>query len=500
MKFRISGLAAAVALAIIAGILAPAVTGAVPAPVATGPTASVIVRTAPGGDAGVEAFVARSGGRITDRVAMIGALVCELPADRVAALQALPGVVRVTADATCSEAGSRDYTWTPDSDSTAAASPTNVYLETARVRPVWRLERDGRSVNGRDVAIAVIDSGVTDGADFRWDDYRSGTTCIDVSVNLATGETGTADGNGHGTHVAGLIAGDGSASRAGYSGVAPGSNLVNLKVSGADAQATEADVLRALQWVYDNHETYNVRVVNLSLNSDVAQSYKESPIDAACEILWFNGIVVVASAGNSGPNGVTLNAAPANDPFVITVGASDEAYTSSRGDDRVATFSAYGTTTDGFTKPDVYAPGRNIFSTLSPDSLWAEEYPERVDSTGKYFRMSGTSVSAPIVSGTVALMLQYEPSLTPDQVKNRLVRSASTIYDPAGARRPYLDAYSAVTSSDTRSANTGTAASTLLTTGEESILTSSAMWNSVMWNSVMWNSGETLSCQSVMWH
>ena len=506
MKFRISGLAAAVVLALLAGILAPAISGgATPAPTASGPAASVIVRTAPGAEAGVGAFVTRSGGRVTDEIDMIGALVCEVPASVIGALRTQPGVVAVTADGTCGESGSREYRWTPDDDTAGTPAPTNTFLATTRVQSVWRLKRDRHAIDGRGVTIAVIDSGVTDGADFRAYDDLPESSCIKKSVVFDPTDRALGDGNGHGTHVAGIAVGDGSAASSRFGGVAPGANLINLKVSGADAQATEADVLKALQWVYDNREAYNIRVLNLSLNSDVAQSYKESPIDAACEILWFNGVVVVASAGNSGPNGVTLSAAPANDPFIITVGATDEQQSKSRSDDTVAPFSAYGRTADGYVKPDLYAPGRNIYSTLSEDSVWATEYPERLDPSGKYFRMSGTSVSAPVVAGTAALMLQYEPSLTPDQVKNRLVQASGAIADPAGVRRPYLDAYSAVTSTDMRSANTGLEVSTLLTTGEESILTgsvmwNSVMWNSVMWNSVMWNSGETLACQSVMWH
>ena len=120
-------------------------------------------------------------------------------------------------------------------------------------------------------------------------------------------------------------------------------------------------LLQGLQWVLDNKAAYNIRVVNLSLNSSVAESYHTSPLDAAVEILWFNKIVVVASAGNQGSGAIYP---PANDPFVITVGATDDKGTSRLSDDVMATFSAYGTTSDGFKKPDLVAPGTNIIARL----------------------------------------------------------------------------------------------------------------------------------------
>ena len=209
-------------------------------------------------------------------------------------------------------------------------------------------------------------------------------------------------------------------------GIAPGVNLINLKVADKDGMTYESDVIEAFEWVYNHKSEYNIRVVNLSMNSSVAQSYHTSPLDAAVEILWFNGIVVVVSAGNNGTgDGPVTLYPPANDPFVITVGATEDKGTSSLGDDNLAVFSAYGTTEDGFAKPDLVAPGRNLIAPLADKAttVYTEHPLHRVGDY--YFRMSGTSMSAPVVSGAVALLLQDEPNLNPDQVKYRLMATAN---------------------------------------------------------------------------
>jgi serine protease AprX len=219
------------------------------------------------------------------------------------------------------------------------------------------------------------------------------------------------------------------------------------------------------------------------------------------EILWFNGIVVVVSAGN---NGTATLYPPANDPFVIVVGATDDMGTWSINDDVVASFSAYGTTLDNFAKPDLVAPGRNIISLLaSDDSNFALGRPANAvpGADGiSYFRMSGTSAAAPIVSGAVALLRQAYPDLTPDQVKYRLMATALKNwpgYDPAKAGAGYLNILAAVLTNTNESANTGINASQLLWTGSDPVTWGSVAWNSVAWNSVAWNS---VAWNSVAWN
>jgi len=220
-------------------------------------------------------------------------------------------------------------------------------------------------------------------------------------------------------------------------------------------------------------------------------------LDAAVEILWFNKIVVVASAGNQG-SGVIFP--PANDPFIITVGATDDKATNSISDDVLASFSAYGQTSDGFKKPDLVAPGRNIIARLVNQNMGLANAHPANKVGDQYFSMSGTSMAAPMVSGAVALLLQDEPKLTPDQAKYRLMATANKSwsgYDATKSGAGYLDVYAAVNGSTTQSANTGLKASNLLMTGSTPITWNSVGWNSVGWNSVGWNS---VGWNSVGWN
>ncbi len=348
-----------------------------------------------------------------------------------------------------------------------ATAQQNVYNQVIRASDLWNTSA---KIQGKEVGVAVIDSGVQRTKDL---DKR-----LRANVNFNKTFHNSVDRYGHGTFVAGIIAGNGSQSLKKYIGVAPRADIYNIRVSDDVGMANESDVITALQWINDNKANTNIRVVNLSLNSSLAQSYHTSPLDAACEILWFNGIVVVVAAGN---NGDQVIYPPANDPFVITVGATNDMGTLNTSDDAVTGFSAHGVTEDGFTKPDLVAPGKNIIGLL-PDQnklTISMMHPEnRVDQ--HYFRMSGTSVSAPMVSGAVTLLLQDEPGLTPDQVKYRLTATANqgwAGYDPFSSGAGYLDVYAAVNGTSTESANTGLTVSSLLTTGEEPV-NSSVAWNS----------------------
>jgi serine protease AprX len=367
----------------------------------------------------------------------------------------------------------------------------NVYNPVIRSSDLWNTSK---KLQGKGVTIAVVDSGAFETSDM---DKR-----VRANANFNAAFHDAADRYGHGTFVAGIIAGNGAKSGGKYIGVAPRADVLNVRVSDDQGMSVESDVVNALQWVLDNKARYNIRVVNLSFNSSVAQSYHTSPLSAACEILWFNGIVVVVAAGN---NGTTTLYPPANDPFVITVGATDDRGTLSTTDDVVTTFSAYGTTESGFTKPDLVAPGKNIIGLLPENdklNMSKNRAANRVDST--YFKMSGTSVSAPMVSGAVALLLQDEPNLTPDQVKYRLTATANKAwpgYSATTSGAGYLDVYAAVNGTTTQSANTGITASQLLWTGDNPVNWGSVQWGSVQWGSVQWGSVQWGSVQwgSVQW-
>ena len=364
---------------------------------------------------------------------------------------------------------------------------TNVFQKATRAENIWN---ESPYWQGSGMTVAVIDSG-------NFKNNAIGGRLIG-EVNFNSAEHTNNDQYGHGSFVTGLIADDGELSAGKYMGIAPRVNILGVRVSDDYGMSLESDVINAMQWVLNNEATYNIRVVNMSLNSSVAQSYHTSPLDAAAEILWFNGIVVVASAGNNGS--ATLNA-PANDPFVITVGATNDMNTASLTDDIVASFSAYGIDESGGAKPDLVAPGTNLIAYL-PDngslSISVDHPANRIDAN--YFRMSGTSMSAPLVSGAAAILLQSNPNLTPDQVKYRLKATANRTwpgYSATTAGAGYLDVYAAVKGTTTESTNTGVQPSQLLTTGTDPITFGSVGWNSVGWNSVGWNS---VGWNSVGWN
>jgi serine protease AprX len=365
-----------------------------------------------------------------------------------------------------------------------SATLANVYTRVVGAPEIWN--RAPKYLQGQGITVAVVDSGIQKNKDIKKHFLGS------VNFNAAYHDSN--DRYGHGSFVAGILAGDGSASDGERIGIAPKANLINLRVSDDQGMSTESDVVDALQWIFDNHRRYNIRVVNLSLNAASAQSYHTSPLCAAVEILWFNGITVVVSAGNAGRAALYP---PANDPFAITVGAADDRGTLKLSDDSVAAFSSYGTI-DGIAKPDLVAPGANIIGYL-PDNeklTVGQEHPSHMVNKD-YFRMSGTSMAAPIVSGAVALLLQDEPTLTPDQVKYRLMATAvrsRTIwpgYSAQHAGSGYLNIRAAIDFSSSQRANAGRQPSDLLMTGSAPLTAdnwSSANWSSANWSSANWSS------------
>jgi serine protease AprX len=221
--------------------------------------------------------------------------------------------------------------------------------------------------------------------------------------------------------------------------VAPGAHLISVKVAGYDGATDASVVIAALQWVISHRAQFNIRVLNLSFGTDATQSYAVDPLDYAVEQVWFSGISVVVAAGNRGPDPGTVNK-PADDPYVISVGAVDLKNTNDKTDDVVASFSSRGPTPDGFTKPGLVAPGVTIVSDRDPGSTIDQAYPSaRVGEN--HFKGTGTSQASAVVTGVVALMYQANPSLTPDQVKALLRQSAFKYITPqAGSGYGLVDA------------------------------------------------------------
>jgi serine protease AprX len=266
---------------------------------------------------------------------------------------------------------------------------------------------------GDGVTVASIDTGVTPTPNL--------AGRVLARVDLTPDRDGI-DRFGHGTHMAGVIAGDGTTSAGVFEGAAPEAELVSVKVAGWDGATDVSTVIAALQWVVSNRARYNIRVVNLSWGTDTSRGYGVDPLDRAVERAWQAGLVVVVSAGNFGPTPGTISK-PADDPFVITVGAADTNGTPRGLDDTVAPFSSRGPTADGVAKPDVLAPGVSIVSDRAPGST-VDTFRPLARLGQDLFKGSGTSQAAAVVAGVAARLLEVDPTLTNDEVKGVLKATA----------------------------------------------------------------------------
>ena len=375
----------------------------------------------------------------------------------------------------------------PDVESITLDHPVFTALDTAaaavNASAAWNANRIGSGVG-----VAIIDSGVSAHNDL------SGRIVYNQDF---TGEGQNSDLYGHGTHVAGAVAGNGALSTGNnhfktLKGMAPGVNIVNLRALNSQGVGTDSTVIAAIQQAINLKTRYNIRVINLSLGRPVTGSYVNDPLCQAVENAWKAGIVVVVAAGNYGRTnnggvaGYGTITAPGNDPYVITVGAMKTMGTPQRGDDLIASYSSKGPTIyDHVVKPDLVAPGNQMHSLLTHDRTAAGlfmTYPTTQFSctyytyycgTGMsqdYYVLNGTSMAAPIVSGAAALLIGTNPNLTPDQVKARLMKTAykalpaaSTVvtggntytsyYDIFTVGAGYLDIQAALSNTDLPSGN-----------------------------------------------
>jgi serine protease AprX len=232
-----------------------------------------------------------------------------------------------------------------------------------------------------------------------------------------------AEFSGHGTHVASIATNSDFDTQGRIFGVAPNAAIVGIKAFDRMGKATYADVIRGIDWAVQVKDLINLRVLNMSFSGTVQSNYWDDPLNLAVMQAWQAGLVVVASAGNTGPDPMTIGV-PGNVPYIITVGAMTDDYTPEvMNDDKLASFSSAGPTYEGFVKPEVVAPGGHLPGLMWFDTQIAIDHPEYHDG-GRYFQMSGTSQAAAVVSGVVALMLTEQPWLTPDQVKCRLMDGA----------------------------------------------------------------------------
>ena len=319
---------------------------------------------------------------------------------------------------------------------------------------VTAVNADVANANGWDgtgVGVAILDSGVSYVSDLNSDGNTTPSRVV-YNQSFVPGDTSITDAYGHGTHVAGIVAGNAYSSTTQhnypnvYRGIAPEANIISMRVLDSTGASVDSAVIAAIQQAISLKNTYNIRVINLSLSRGVYESYTLDPLCQAVESAWQAGIVVVAAAGNmgeyngAGTNGYATIGAPGNDPYVITVGATNTHGSGSQTAQTVTSYSSKGPTTfDHIVKPDIVAPGNSVVSLLaSTSSTLITEYPSLAVypcnwsggtcgpqyGSANYMTMSGTSMATPVVSGVVALLVQQNPSITPDQVKARLMKTA----------------------------------------------------------------------------
>ena len=427
---------------------------------------------------------------------------------------------------------------TPDRQVSMTANPETEEFATALEADVAASQY---ALDGSGIGVAVIDSGISCYSDLR---NANGVYRVVYSQSFLAGDNRTQDWYGHGTFVAGLVGGTGASSGpangypAVYAGMAPNVNLIDLRVLDAFGGGTDSGVIAAIQEAITLKSTYNIRVINMSLGRPIFESYTLDPVDQAVEAAWQAGIVVVVAAGNDGryspTDGFGTIGVPANDPAVITVGATLTMGTATRVDDEIASYSSKGPTAiDHIVKPDLVAPGNHLVSIRDGGSTLDTLYPQfevfSSNRNSKYFVLSGTSMATPLVSGAVALMLQQTPSLTPDQVKARLMKTAwkgfgqftqstadntgivySNEYDIFTYGAGYLDVDAAlgntnlakgVALSPTAVFNAQNDTVTIVNTSDPDFAGASVVWSatSVVWgDSVVWGADEILS-DSVVW-
>jgi len=440
-------------------------------------------------------IIARLGGGNRRALRLIGGRAADLPDTALAALANNPRIAQVSEDRPI--AGAMERT-------SATVGATTV--------------RSDLGVDGTGVGVAVIDSGVAAAHDDLLG--ANGAPLVDRFVDFVGSSETPDDDYGHGTHVAGIIAGSGYDSGGARTGIAPGARLTVLKVLDARGNGRISDVIAALDYVVAHKDELNIRVVNLSIATGVYESYQTDPLTVAAESVVGNGVVVVAAAGNNGrgPNGRIRHGgvtAPGNAPSVLTVGASSHMGTVDREDDTIASFSSRGpAAVDYGAKPDLVAPGVGIESLSDAGStLFFTKSRYLLSGTIPttslpYLSLSGTSMSAPVVTGTVALMLQANPTLTPNAVKAILQYTAERHggIDPLTEGAGFLNALGAVQLSQyllSPSADNypdDSSWSKTLIWGNQLVRGGRLTADATAWGTdVVWGSAETAAGQSVEW-
>ncbi len=381
---------------------------------------SVVVREANASTDTAEHAVRRLGGQVVRKLAIIDGFTAELPSDRVDDLERDPAVTSVTLNAKVTLSGFAGYDPVPDD-----GSMYSIAQEVTGAGEFWNA-----GFRGQGVDVALIDSGVAP-----VEGLLPATKVMngpDLSFESQRSEFRYTDTFGHGTHMAGIIAGRDSNVSAtvqkgeqnGFVGMAPAARVISLKVADSHGNTDVSQVIAAIDWVVTHHDDpgMNIRVLNLSFGTDAVQDYRTDPLTYAAEVAWRAGIVVVVAAGNKGDGSAKLNN-PAYDPHVIAVGGANGRNTYTVADDIIGDFSSWG---DTARRPDLVAPGKSVVSLVSPGSRADVENPLARVGT-RQIRGTGTSQAAAVVSGAAALIVSQRPDITPDQVKELMVSTAQEL-------------------------------------------------------------------------
>jgi len=489
--------------------LLTAATALAAAPASASPddtTVSVIVRETVDAANQAEDYVTAHGGTVGTHLSIIDSFEASLPAFAVADLGTLPTVVAVTPNAAVQLL---DWDTSPGLTRNTMDRITNDVLGADKF---WN-EGD----HGQGIDIALIDSGVVpvEGLTLEGKIVNG----PDLSFESQADNLRYLDTYGHGTHLAGIMAGnDGNSSnitthsvRKGFLGVAPKARVVSIKVADANGNTDVSQVIAAIDWVVQ-HRTdngLNIRVLNLSFGTDSTQDYRLDPLAYAAEVAWKHGIVVVVAAGNDGNDSRLRN--PAINPFVIAVGAMDANGTGRTRDDWLPGFSSCGTSARHV---DVLAPGKSVVSLRAPGSSADIDFP-MAEFDDRFFKGSGTSQAAAMVSGSAALLLSQRPNLTPDQVKRILVDTSETVWwianechgaglinlaaaenaptPPTAIAEQDHDPATGLGSLEAARGSMHVAMDNVTLTGEQDIFGQywdGASWSGASWSGASWSSGE----------
>lgn len=378
-------------------------------------------------------YVNLAGGEVTATLSIIDAVGALLTADQSEWLQSQPERIRVFDNGTLEISGRKPKKSSrkpvPVEDPITPVEPVISNLlpatETWYPKLVGAANLHMQGITGKGVTIAVLDTGLWKSPTTEFNAAGKQRVLAQHDVTSSGGDYGDIDDwNGHGTHITSIMVSSGRTEAGHYQGIAPNANVVVVRAFEADGSGTYLNVIKALDWIVSQRKKHKIRILNLSFGAPATSLYWNDPVNQAVMAVWKSGIIVVAAAGNNGPDSMTIGV-PGNVPYIITVGAMTDNFTpQDRADDKMASFSAAGPTIEGFVKPELVAPGGHMLGQMPPYAWLLLDHPDHAREAGREFIMSGTSQATAVVSGVLALMLEEDQKLKPDEAKCRVLASA----------------------------------------------------------------------------